>query len=109
MSKKVQWRPQLNALTTPPSYKAQPVPKDFLGYDEIAELISLKNPVWTPGLIKSILLEERKAIREELINGNQISYENTCTWHLSLESADHGSFTPCLDSSDQPWPSWRRQ
>ncbi|MCI5130681.1 MAG: hypothetical protein D3904_03995, partial [Candidatus Electrothrix sp. EH2] len=73
---KVQWRPQLNALTTPQSYKAQPVPKDSLGYDEIAERIALKNPVINAGLAKSALELEREVIKEELINGNQVSLEN---------------------------------
>ncbi len=96
MSTKVQWRPQLNALTIPRSYKAQPVPKDSVGYDGIAKLISLKNPLWSQGLVKSVLLEEREAIREELIKGNRISYENTCSWHLSLAAR--------LEAPDDPLP-----
>ena len=92
----VQWRPQLNALTTPRSYKAQPVPKDSPGYDEIAVLIAAKNPLWSPGLVKSILLAEREVLKEQLVSGNQISYENTCVWHLSISAR--------LDAPDDPLP-----
>jgi hypothetical protein len=83
---KVQWRPQLNALTTPQSYRAQPVPKESLGYDEMAVLISTKNPLWSPDLVKSILLAERETRKEQLVSGNQVSYENNCTWHLSISA-----------------------
>jgi len=93
---KVQWRPQLNALTTPRSYKAQPVPRDSLGYDEIAALIALKNPVINSGLAKSTLELAREVIREELINGNQVSLENFAIWHLSLAAR--------LDAADDPLP-----
>lgn len=81
---KVQWRPQLNALTTPQSYKAQPVPRDSLGYDAIAERIALKNPVINAELAQSVMLTLREVIKEELSNGNQVSLENFATWHLSL-------------------------
>ncbi|MCI5134901.1 MAG: hypothetical protein D3920_07450, partial [Candidatus Electrothrix sp. AW2] len=93
---KVQWRPQLNALTTPKSYKAQPVPRDSLGYDEIAERIALKNPVINAGLAQSVLELEREVIKEELLNGNQVSLENFLTWHLSIAAR--------LDAPDDPLP-----
>lgn len=93
---KVQWRPQLNALTTPKSYKAQPVLKDSLGYDEIAQRIALKNPVINAGLAKSMLLTEREVISEELVNGNQVSLENFMTWHLSIAAR--------LEAPDDPLP-----
>jgi hypothetical protein len=97
MSKKVQYRLQLNALTTPRSYRAQPVPKESSGYDEMAALIAAKNPVWSPGLVKSILLMEREVIKEQLVSGNQVSYENAFTYHLSINAR--------LDTLDSPLPS----
>ncbi|MCI5150743.1 MAG: hypothetical protein D3916_15390, partial [Candidatus Electrothrix sp. MAN1_4] len=93
---KVQWRPQLNALTTPQSYKAQSVPKDSLGYDEIAERIALKNPVINAGLAKATLELEREVVKEELVNGNQVSLENFLTWHLTLATR--------LEAPDDPLP-----
>ncbi|MCP4537879.1 MAG: hypothetical protein GY832_12110 [Chloroflexi bacterium] len=93
---KVQWRPQLNALTTPQSYKAQPVPNNSLGYDGIAKLIALKNPVINAGLAKATLELAREVVKEELINGNQVSLENFATWHLSIATR--------LDAPDAPLP-----
>lgn len=93
---KVQWQPQHNALTTPRSCKAQVMPKDSLGYDEMAALIAAKNPIWSPGLIKSILLAEREVLKEQLVKGNKISYEKTCTWHLSISAR--------LNNPDDPLP-----
>jgi hypothetical protein len=94
---KVQWRPEPNVLTTPRSYRARPVPKDSLGYDEIAIAIAKKNPLWSADLIKSILLAEREEIKRQLINGNQVCLENTCIWNLSLAVR--------LDASDDQLPS----
>jgi hypothetical protein len=93
---KVQWRPQLNALTTPQSYKAQPVPKDSFGYNKIARLISLKNPVVNAGLAKSVLELAREVVNEALVSGNQVSLENFITWHLSLATR--------MDAPDDPLP-----
>ena len=72
------------------------MPKDSLGYDEIARLIALKNPVLNTGLAKSTLQLAREVIIEELINGNQVSLENFATWHLSLAAR--------LNAPDDPLP-----
>ncbi len=93
---KVQWRPQLNALTTPQSYRAQPVSRGSLGYDEIAERIALRNPVINAGLAKSTLEFAREVIKEELIYGNQVSLENFMTWHLTIAAR--------LEAPDDPLP-----
>ncbi len=93
---KVKWRPQLNALTTPQSYKAQPVPNNTFGYDGIAKRIALKNPVINAGLAKATLELAREVVKEELVNGNQVSLENFVTWHLSIATR--------LDAADAPLP-----
>ena len=85
MAKKVYWQPKLNALTTPRSYKAQVVPTNFCGYDEISEGIANKNPIWSAGLVKAILLAEREEIIERLINGDQVSLERWFTYHLTIK------------------------
>jgi hypothetical protein len=92
----VQWRPELNALTTPRSYRARPVPKDLIGYDELAAAISQKNPLWNASLVKAIVLAERDEIMAQLINGNKVSLENAFTWQLSLAVR--------LDAPDDPLP-----
>ncbi len=90
------WRPELNALTTPRSYRARPVPRTVLGYDELAEKISDKNPIWTPGLVKSVLEAMSTEIREQLTEGNQVTLENAFTFQLSLAAR--------LDTVDEPLP-----
>jgi hypothetical protein len=44
-----------------------------------------------------VLLAEREVLKEQLVSGNQISYENTCTWHLSISAR--------LDTPDAPLPA----
>lgn len=92
----VQWRPELNALTTPQSYRACPVPKDTLGYDGLSKAIAKRNSLWSPGLVKSILEELREELKEQMINGNKVSLENAFTFHVSLPVR--------LDSPDAPMP-----
>ena len=93
---KVQWRPEPNVLTTPRSYRARPIPKDSLGYDELAVAIAKRNPLWSANLIKSVLLAEREEIKQQLINGNQVCLENTCVWNLSIAAR--------LDAPDDQLP-----
>lgn len=80
----VQWRPELNALTTPRSYRPRVVPKDTIGYKELAEAIALKNPLWSANLIQSILEAMRKEVVEQLVKGNKVSLENAFTFHLTM-------------------------
>ena len=42
--KTVQWRPEPNALTMPPSYSVRHIPRDTIGYDGIAERMARNNP-----------------------------------------------------------------
>ena len=41
----VQWRPEVNALTTPQSYRAIHVPRNVIGSDELAASIVKKHPL----------------------------------------------------------------
>jgi hypothetical protein len=80
----VQYRIEPNVITTPHSCRARPVPRESLGYDELAAAIAKRNRIWSQDLVKSILLAMRDEIKEQLINGNQVCLENTCLWNLSL-------------------------
>lgn len=92
----VKWRPELNALTTPKSYKARHVPNNTLGYDELAEAVAKRNPLWSAGLVKSVLLETRAEIKAQLIKGNKINLENFFSIMISLVVR--------LASPDDPMP-----
>ena len=50
----IQWRPQVNTLTKPQSYRPQFVPRGSAGYEEMAEDISLANPNYNDELIRSV-------------------------------------------------------
>jgi hypothetical protein len=72
------------------------VPRETLGYDALAKAIAKRNSLWSAGLIKSVLLEMREEIKEQLINGNKVVLENSFTYHLSLSAR--------LDSPDATMP-----
>jgi len=92
----IQWRPELNALTNPPSYRARVIPKDSVGYAALAERIVLKNPVCSAEQAESVLRTRDAEIMALLTDGYQVSLENAFTYHLSI--------TARLDSSDDPLP-----
>lgn len=93
----VQWRPELNALTTPRSYRPRVVPKDTIGYKELAAAIAKKNPLWSASLVQAILEAMREEIVEQMIKGNKVSLKNAFTFHLTM--------TARLDAQDDPLPS----
>lgn len=92
----VQWRPYENALTTPRSYKPQVIPKETNGYKELSGAISRENPLWSPDLVESILRKRDEKVMEMLLNGDQVSLENTFTYHITLAAR--------LDAPDNPLP-----
>ena len=51
----VLWRPEMNAMTTPPSYWARVIAKDSVGYRKLAEQIVLKNPVCSVDQAEAVL------------------------------------------------------
>ena len=90
------WRPEVNALTTPQSYRPLHVPRAILGYDELAARIAAKNPVFSEGLGKSYMLAMRDEVQAVLAEGNQLTLEGLLTAHISLSGR--------LDSPDDPLP-----
>lgn len=94
---KVEWRPYENALTKPRSYQARVIPKETIDYASMARILSAKNPLWSENLVESILRERDEELLNQLLQGNQISFENTFTYHLSLAVR--------LDSVDQSLPT----
>jgi len=80
----IQWRPELNALTTPPSYRVRIVPKDTIGYARLAERIVLKNPVCSAEQAESVLRTRDEEISGILLEGGQVTLENAFTYHLSV-------------------------
>jgi len=92
----IQWRPELNALTNPPSYRARVIPKDSIGYAKLAEHIVLKNPVCSAEQAEAVLRTRDEEIMEVLLEGSNVSLEETFTHHVTV--------TGRMDSSDDPLP-----
>jgi hypothetical protein len=92
----VQWRPEVNALTTPQSWRPRYVARNTNGSDVLAARIALKHPSLDEETIKTTITALIEEIRIDLINGDQSSLDNAITFRLSL--------TGRLDSPDAPLP-----
>uniref|UniRef100_UPI0040561F49 HU family DNA-binding protein n=1 Tax=Candidatus Electronema sp. TaxID=2698783 RepID=UPI0040561F49 len=80
----IQWRPQVNALTKPQSYRPQVVPRGTSGYDKMAADISTANPVYNADLLRSVAPLIMNWIQQELINGWRVTFEDAFTFNPSL-------------------------
>lgn len=92
----IQWRPEVNALTTPQSYTVRFMPRGVLGYDELAAEIARDNPLWDEDMIRSILVARDKTVMKQLINGNKVTLEDAFSYSLSFHAR--------LDEPDDPLP-----
>jgi len=93
----IQWRPEVNALTTPQSYRARVLPRNVVGNDELAAEIAAELGVISPDLARLVITTEKKLIARHLSNGDQVTQEDALTYSLSL--------TAKLDSPDDPLPN----
>lgn len=75
-----------NKMTVPASFTCRPVPIKVLGYDEIASIISAKNPSVTPNLVKCVLQQLSWITEKELLAGNAITLTNFVSIYLSIQS-----------------------
>jgi hypothetical protein len=92
----IQWRPEINALTSPQSYVPRHVPRTVLGNDELAARMEQRNPLYTQTLGKSFFMDLADELREQLVNGNQVTLDGLFTCHIT--------FTGRLDGPDDPLP-----
>jgi hypothetical protein len=92
----IQWRPEVNTLTTPHSYWIRFVARGSAGREDIAADIALRHPNFSKADILTILNAEDEAVMGRLLNGEQVTKEGCCTWFPS--------FTGRLDNPDDPLP-----
>ena len=92
----IQWRPSVNALTTPQSYKIRFVPRNSLGKDDIVARIAERQPNLSEEVIRAVMDTEDEVIQESLLNGDQVTKEDTFSYTLS--------FLGRLDAPDDPLP-----
>jgi hypothetical protein len=96
MTTSILWRPEINSLTSPQSYRPRHMARATFGNEEVAARIALRNPVYNEGLGKGFLEELAKELLDALVNGNQVRIAGAFTCHLS--------FTGRLDAPDDPLP-----
>ena len=92
----VQWRPEVNALTTPQSYRAIHVPRNVISNDELAANIVKKHPEWSAEMVQMMVGAMMEEIQLALINGDQVTIANAFTFRLS--------FNARLSTPDAPLP-----
>ena len=92
----IQWRPEINALTTPQSYRILFVARNVLGTADMAALMAKALPSYSEEEFKTFIALHNQLIAETLTNGGQVTEENAFTYGLA--------FTGKLDSPDDPLP-----
>lgn len=92
----IQWRPEVNALTIPQSYKIRYLPQNVIGTDGLAAEIAEENPNYNEELVKSIIGLLMRRIQKNLINGKQVTIDDAISFSLS--------FTGRLEEPDSALP-----
>jgi hypothetical protein len=92
----VLWRPEINALTTPQSWRPRYVPRATNGSDSLAARIAQKHSALDEETVKMTITALVEEIKTDLINGNQSSLDDIITFRLSLNAR--------LDTPDDPLP-----
>jgi len=92
----VQWRPEVNAMTTPQSWRPLHLPRSSNGSNELAARIAQKHPALDEEMVKTTLAALVEEIQIDLINGNQSVLTDAFTFRVSLNAR--------LDSPDAPLP-----
>ena len=92
----IQWKPEVNALTTPQSWWPRHVPRNVINEDDLAKEIAHMLPNYSEDAASSIIDALLDRIQAHLINGNQVTLKNVLTCRISLSGR--------LDSPDAPLP-----
>jgi len=96
----IQWRPQVNALTKPQSYRPQVVPRGTSGYDEMAADLSAAHPNYNADLLRSVAPLIMNWIQQQMINGWQVTFQDAFTFHPSLNGRMAGPDDPLPADED---------
>ena len=96
----IQWRPVLNALTKPVSYRIQIVPRNIAGYDEMAVDISTEHPNYNEDLVRSLAPLIMEWIQNQTINGNQVTLSDAFIFRVSAQGRLNSPDAPLPDNED---------
>ncbi|MCI5120465.1 MAG: hypothetical protein D3908_04570, partial [Candidatus Electrothrix sp. AUS4] len=92
----VLWKPEINALTTPQTWRPRYVPRNTNDSDKLAARIAQKHPSLDKDSVKMTISALVEEICIDLINGDQSSLDEAILFRLSLSGR--------LDSPDAPLP-----
>ena len=92
----VQWRPEVNPLTTPQSYRPLFRPRNVVGRAEMAARMAKALPNYSESEFRTFIDLHNQLIMESLINGEQVTEENAFSYRLG--------FTGRMSSPDEPLP-----
>jgi hypothetical protein len=80
----IYWKPEINALTKPRSYRPRFIPRGVSDNDKIAVRMEQKNPLYTTTLTKSFLIDLAEVIYEEMLDGNVVAIAKLFFGHVDL-------------------------
>jgi len=83
-----------NPITSEPSYFAISKPNEVINIDALVVAISGSNPLYSPDLVRSIMLASMEKIKEELIQGNSVNLEGYMSFRLTVPGR--------IDAIDEP-------
>ena len=92
----IQWRPEVNALTTPQSYWIRFVPKYSAGSADMARRLAQALPNYSEEEFRTFLATRNDILRQSLLDGETMTEEGAFIYSLS--------FTGRLDNPDDPLP-----
>ena len=92
----IQYKIEVNPLTTPHSCRIRFVARNSAGREDIAADIALRHPNFSKSDILSLLYTEDEVIALRLLNGEQVTKEGSCSWFPS--------FSGRLENPDDPIP-----
>ncbi|MCI5148932.1 MAG: hypothetical protein D3916_06015, partial [Candidatus Electrothrix sp. MAN1_4] len=96
----VQWRPVINALTKPVSYRIQIVPRGIVGYDEMAVEISTEHPNYNEDLVRSLAPLIMEWTQNQMINGNQVTLPDAFIFRVSAQGRLNSPDAALPDNED---------
>ena len=92
----IQWRPEVNAMTTPQSYWIRFLPRNVVGKAEVAARMAKELPNYSEEECRTFIDLHNQIIAASLSNGEQVTEENAFTYALA--------FTGRLDSPEDALP-----
>ncbi|WP_417908852.1 DUF4469 domain-containing protein [Candidatus Electronema sp. PJ] len=96
----LQWRPAVNALTKPVSYRIQIIPRNIAGYEEMAADISAAHPNYNADLVRSLAPLMMEWIQDRMINGDQVTLPNAFIFRVSAQGRLNSPDAPLPDDED---------